>query len=269
MQVLRDLRAFTKLLILLEIKKQPRLKLRDLAMKLDVTVQGVSEYFKLMTNERLIERIAGEQRVTQNGVEFLHKNMTGLKKFIDENMHDLDIINVCTAFAAENLNSGDKVGLVMQNGELSAGKKLASRSKGTVLYQVKKGDEVAIFNLEGIIEFDYGKLTIIELPSSMSGGSIMVDNGKVHHFIKNKSNFKIAVFDLVGLNIIKKLNFQPDIQFSVFSGTIEAMQKGLNVILLITSDSLPNIISELEKLNSRTKEKLSYDIISQEEILKQ
>ena len=88
MQVLRDLRAFTKLLILLEIKKQPRLKLRDLAMKLDVTVQGVSEYFKLMTNERLIERIAGEQRVTQNGVEFLHKNMTGLKKFIDENMHD-------------------------------------------------------------------------------------------------------------------------------------------------------------------------------------
>jgi putative transcriptional regulator len=264
MNVLRDLRSITKLLILVELKSQPRIKLRDLAHKLDITVQGVSEYLKLMIHENLISKINGDYRLTQQGVEFLHTNMSELKSFVDTSISELNIINACTAVAGEDLNSGDKVSLLMHDGELIATKMKKndrSKSHGEILYDARFGEEVAIVELEGIIEFKYGKITILELPSILVGGSRALDLKKVKRVLRSIKYDKIVFSDVIGKNLFNKLRIKPDIEFSAIPAAIEAALKGLNVILTTPTEMLANTISFIEEKNSKMKNKVDYSVI--------
>ena len=264
MQVLRDLRSFTKLLILVELKSQPRIKLRDLAQKLEITTQGASEYLKLMIKENLIAKINGDYRLTQQGVEFLHKNMSVLKNFVDNSIKDLNIINACTAIAGENLKDGDRVGLVMENGELVAikiDKKKRAKSEGVILYSAKKGEEVAIVDLQGIVEFVYGTITIMELPSILAGGSRALDLIKVKKVISSIKYDKLVISDVIGKNLFNKLRMKPDIEFSAVPAAIEAALKGLNVLLATPTEMLANTIAFIEEKNSKMKNKVQYKVI--------
>ncbi len=263
MQILRDLRAFTKILILVELKAQPRSKLRDLASKLDITIQAVSDYLKLMTRENLIVKINGEHRLTQAGVEFLHKNMADLKDFIDSNIKELNLIESCVALAHDDLKKGDEVGLYMEQGLLVAKPipNKRSKSRGIVLYDARSGDDVAIMDLSGIVEFDYGVLTILELPSTLEGGSREVDLEKLKKIIKTKNPDKLAITDLVGYVVFKKINKRPDIEFSSSTAALEAVQKGLNVLIATSSENTASTITKVEEFNSKTKNKINYSAI--------
>jgi putative transcriptional regulator len=256
-------------LILVEIKSQPRIKLRDLAHKLDITAQGVSEYLKLMVQENLIAKINGDYRLTQQGVEFLHKHMSELKSFVDTSIKDLNIINACTATAGEDLNSGDKVNLIMHNGELVAKKmkkKDKTKSQGVILYAARSGEEVAIVELEGIIEFMYGTIIIIELPSILIGGSRALDLKKVKKVLNSIKYDKLVVSDVIGKNLFNKLRIKPDIEFSAVPAAIEAALKGLNVVLATPTEMLANTISFIEDKNSKMKNKIDYRVIPLTEI---
>lgn len=265
MRVLRDLRAFTKLLILLELKSQPRIKMHEIAKRLDVTIQAVSEYIKLMIKENLVLKINGEYKLTHEGVEFLHKNFSELKEFLDTKIEDLDIINVCTAIADEDLKKGDEVNLIMSNGITIARKKMnkktKSKSTGAILYNAKKGDDVAVINLQGIIDYEYGNLIILTLPSTTEGGSRLVSNQKFKKLITEQKPDKVAVFDLVGYNLLKKVGKKPDIEFYALAASLEAAQKGFSVMLLTSTESLSEIISFIENNNSQTKNNIQYSVI--------
>ncbi len=261
MQVLRDLRSFTKLLILVELKSQPRVKLRDLAVKLDITIQGVSEYLKLMVQENLITKINGDYRITQQGVEFLHKNMSELKTFVDTSIKDLNIINACTAVAGEDLDENDNVSLFMEDGELVARKTKRSNSQGVILYSAKKGEEVANVDLDGIVEFKYGTIIILELPSILSGGSRALDLDKVKSVLRAIKYDKLVISDVIGKNLFNKLRLKPDIEFSAVPAAMEAALKGLNVVLSTPTEMLANTIAFIEEKNSKMKNKIKYKVI--------
>jgi len=279
MKILRDLRAFTKLLILLELKSQPRIKMQEIADRLDVTIQAVSEYIKLMINDNLILKTNGEYRLTQIGVEFLHNNISELKEFLDKKIEDLDIINECTAIAGEDLNKGEKVYLSMEGGLLIARKNAIdnnsdsnnkneseSQSNGLVLYDVKSGTDVAIGNLKGILDYEFGNLTILTLPSTKDGGSKLVSIKKFEKLIKDHDPDRVAIYDLIGYSVIKKLGLDPDIEFSSLAASVEAIQRGYNVMLLTSMDTLSDIVSQLEFNNSQTKNKIHYSVLSWKEI---
>ena len=279
MRVLRDLRIFTKLLILLELKSQPRIKMHEIASRLDVTIQAVSEYIKIMINENLIMKINGQYKLTQEGVEFLHKNISELKEFLDLKINDLDIINVCTAIADERLKKGSDVNLLMEDGILIARSKIQksektyktkkesdSKSSGVVLFNAKKGDDVAVMNLKGIIEYDYGSLIILTLPPSTDGGSKLVSLNKFKNIITENKPDRIAIYDLVGYSLLTKLKMKPDIEFSSLPASIEAVQKGFNVLLLTSSETLSEIISQIENINSQRKNIIQYSVIPWKEI---
>lgn len=261
MQILRDLRAITKILILVELKAQPRLKLRDLASKLAITIQAVSEYLKLMAQENLIVKIDGEHRLTQTGVEFLHKSMADLKDFVDSNIKDLNMVDTCVAIARESLKKDDEVGLYMEAGVLMAGKVKRSASRGIILYDAEKGEDVAVVNLSGITRYDYGKLTILELPSALAGGSRAVEPGKVKNLLKKIKPDKLAITDPVGQVVFDKIGVDPEIEFFPVMSALEAAQRGLDVLIFTTTEGLINIISQLDEFNSKTKNKISYSVI--------
>ena len=265
MRVLRDLRAFTKLLILLELKSQPRIKLHEIASRLDVTTQAISEYIKIMIKENLVIKIKGEYKITHEGVEFLHTNISELKDFLDAKIENLDIVNVCTAIAAEDLMEGVHVDLMMKNGILIAKPRHktgpVSTSTGVTLYRAKKGDDVALMNLKGIIDYDYGSLTILTLPSTTEGGSQLISIEKFKELIQKKKTERIATFDLIGYALINKLGRKPDIEFSPLTASIEAAQRGFNVMLLTSTETLSEILSNIENLNSQTKNIIHYSVI--------
>ena len=134
MNILRDKRLTTKILILLELTTNPhhRFKFKTLAEKFDMTVQAVSDYFKIMKKEGLVMKVRGMYKPTQKGILFLHSNFYEIRDFIDEQMHKLSIIDVCTAVAGGRLKPGDRVGLFMEGGELKAYKNRSSTSMGIV-----------------------------------------------------------------------------------------------------------------------------------------
>jgi putative transcriptional regulator len=223
-----------------------------------------------MTKENLIIKKNGEYKLTNEGVEFLHTNISELKEFVDMKITNLNIIDVCTAIAAEDLLAGEPVNLFMSNGTLVAKNKLenasGAKSSGEILYDTKKGHDVAVVNLSGIIEYDYGNLTILTLPSTTEGGSKLVSVTKFKDLLTDLQPERIAVYDLIGQVLLKIINRKPDIEFSSLPAAIEAAQKGFNVLLLTSTGTLSEIISQIENNNSQTKNIIHYSVISWKKI---
>jgi putative transcriptional regulator len=239
--------------------------MNEIAKRLDVTTQAISEYIKIMINEKLVTKINGEYKLTPEGVEFLHNNLSELKEFLDKKVEGLDIINVCTAIAGEKFSKGDEVRLDMETGILTArkikGRKRKTGSTGVILYDAKKGDDVAVYDLNGIMDYRFGKLTVLSLPTTKEGGSQKVNLQKFKQFIKDIKPERVAVSDLIGFNLLIKIGKKPDIEFSSLPGSIEAVQKGFDVLLLTSSESISDIISQIEFVNSQTKNIVQYSVV--------
>ena len=241
MKILRDLRLSTKLLILLEITRTPRIKLRSIADKIGISVQGVSEYIKIMINENLVEHIEGEYRATNKGVQFLHNNFTDLKKFVDNSIENLNLIDVCGAIAKTPIKKGETVGLFMENGFLTAYSNKKSNSIGTAEMDAMIDEDVPIKNLKGIVELNQGKLCVIEIPSIRDGGSRNLDIEKIIKIYKKLKPDKIAVLDVLGIALAKKVKLVYDFEFGVNYSIIDAVQKGLDVLAFGTLESVQNL----------------------------
>ena len=241
MKILRDLRLSTKLLILLEITRKPHIKLKTIAEKIGISIQGVSEYLKIMNEEKLIQNIGGEYKVTTNGIQFLHKNFSELKDFVDKSIEKLDLIEVCAAIAKTKIKKGERVGLFMENGILNAYSGRKSKSSGFAIMDADIDEDVPVKNLEGIVELNHGKLCIIEIPSIIDGGSRKIDIKEIKNIYMNFKPNKIAVLDVVGISLAKKAKLKYDFEFAPQYSIIEAIQKGLNIMIFGTHDSVQNL----------------------------
>jgi len=60
MQLLRDLREATTMLVLYAVTTERHTHLRSLAEELGMTVQGASEYVRRMIDHGLLQRVDGE-----------------------------------------------------------------------------------------------------------------------------------------------------------------------------------------------------------------
>ena len=103
MKLLRDIRETTKLLILHELTARRHSRQRTIADRLDITVQGVSEYLKMMTKEGLVRNVDGDWRATRRGVEFLQTNFIALKEFVESSAKEMSIVDVCAAVAGKDV----------------------------------------------------------------------------------------------------------------------------------------------------------------------
>lgn len=262
MRLLRDLKESTTLLILLEITTGRHTKLKTIAEKLGITIQGISEYLRSMVKDGLVMHVRGEYRATNKGVELLHQNFLEIKDFVDESMKKLSIVNVCTAIAGSNIKKGDKVGLFMEKGKLTAYPNKKASSMGVAISSAKQGEDVGIKDLEGIVALKPGKLWIVELPSIGAGGSQNVSLKKAKELCQKTKCDRIAALDIVALSLIKKLNLKCNIEFAVTEASIEALQKGLSVIVFGSEDEISRFISKVNEFNASSVEEIKYKLIS-------
>ncbi|KAA0002447.1 MAG: winged helix-turn-helix transcriptional regulator [Thermoplasmata archaeon] len=262
MELLREKSLSTKVLILLEIATGHYSQLSPIAEKIGITKQGVSDYLKKMREEGLIHIMNGEYRASVKGIEFLHSQLMELKEFLDKKIQKLNIIENCAAIAGNEIRKGEKVGLFMKNGELVAYQGKKSSSMGVAMRNARKGEDVPIKNMEGIVEHEMGKIYLIELPSPSEGGTKACDIKKIKEIVETLKIDRIGACDVVAKVLLRKLKKPYDFEFACAYTTIEAAQKGLNVLLLGWSEGIKKAISAIEDFNLSSPRKIRYELFA-------
>lgn len=255
--------ALTHFQILSEISKQnPHLKQKDLAEKLGITIQAVSENIKTLIELGYITSKDGRSpyKITQSGIDKVKKDAISLRKYTDSVLETMNHYKtIWPAIAKEKLEKEDIVGLYMDNGILYAHKKEESAT-GVVLEDAEANMDVALTNLTGIIDLSVGEVTVINVPTIKDGGSKACDLNLIKNIYNNGTNTgakyeKVAIAGTVSRAVTMKLEIPVNIEFASPQATANAARKGLNVLAICVGDMSKAFTRELEN------QKIKYNII--------
>jgi len=234
MEILRDKGKITKMLILLQILKGKK-KLKEIAGEINITVQGVSEYLKILEEEGYVR----EGRITPSGWEFLNAAIEELGDFVHEANKIMERKKVIEAIAGERIEKGDKVGLFMEGGYLHAYKRESS-SWGFAINSADTGENVGVKNLRGILDINLGEIEVFAMPPIEDGGSKLVDKARLKEIIKN-DNKKVGVCGVVAYLSLKDI-CKIDFEFSAANAAIDAAYRGISTLLFVSHEMLPYVI---------------------------
>ena len=260
MEILQKRGALTHFQILGEISKQePNLKQKDLAERLGITIQAVSENIKTLTELGYITSKDGRApyKITQKGILKVKKDAITLRKYSDSVLETMTYYkSTWPAIAKEDLKEGDEVGLYMEDGRLYASINAQTDAYADVILDNKKGFDVALTNLKGTIEIKESKILIITLPPIKQGGSRSTDIDLIKEIYNEKyvnyglsSIDKVAAIGTTSHVIANHLGIPVDIEFGVSEAAQSAVRKGLNVLILSIGDMSKNISKSLEDAN--------------------
>ena len=261
MRVLRDVRLSTKVLILFEMVRRPSLGQRDLASILDVTPQAISDYIKHMEEEGLVEREGRTVRVTMVGFQFLQVHLQELGDFAFQAMRDVNVINSCAAIAGEDLAGGDPVVVELEDGLIVARKGKWGPSTGVAARDAKEGEDLAVRDLEGLLEHRPGRITIMVLPGALEGGTSGLDMEATRARLEGVDHQLLAVLDPVGLVAARKLGMVIDIRFGVDRSALDAALRGLDVLVMGGRGAEGDLLEAVEAHNKRFGTSIDYSII--------
>lgn len=253
MKILRDLRLSTKVLILYEMTRSPGVHQRDLAMALDVTPQAISEYLRHMEEEGLVEREGRESRPTVRGFQFLQDNLRELGDFTYRAMREINVINSCAAMAGEDLSEGDQVVLALEGGHIVARRGEEGASTGVAARDAREGEDLAVRDLEGILEHRPGSITVVALPSALEGGTARADMDALRAEARRRKHAVVAAVDPVGMVAAAKLKLEVGIRFGVDRAAVDAALRGLDVIVIGGRDTLGDVAEAVEAHNKRSE----------------
>ncbi len=253
--ILRSKKESTRFQILVEIAAhQPDVRQKEIADKIGITPQAVSEYIRELVSEGLLFSDGRVRyRVTKKGVEWVLEHALELKKYARYVMEDIvSHVSVATAIANENLKKGETVSLVMDGGLLYAGSGEGDVT-GITISDSGKGEDVGVTDLKGMISLPDVKITICKVPRVERGGSRTVDM----HALKNHSKNKpyIAAIGVEALISLRKINIQPAILFGAKESVVEAAFHGLSSLVVSVDEEVPSLLNRLEE------EGLSYEVI--------
>ena len=261
MRILRDLRLSTKVLILYEMVRQPGVGQRELATTLDVTPQAVSDYLKHMEEEGLVEKEGRSVRPTMVGFHFLQENLQELGDFTFQAMRDVNVINSCAAIAGEDLVEGEPVVLELEMGTLMARKGKWGPSTGVAGRDAEAGEDVAVLNLEGMLEHSPGKVTVISLPSAIEGGTSRVLTVALKTHVEEIPHSIVAVVDPVGIRAADMLYLGVDIRFGPDKAVVDAALRGLDVLVLGGRDQVGDLLEAISDHNRRSEIRIDHSVV--------
>lgn len=249
MKVFKKKGEITRFQILAEIAKQePHLRQKDIADKLGITVQAVSENIKSLADEGLVETGKGHAnyKITKRGIERVKKDAVNLRKFADQVLETMNTYkSVWPAIAREELKSGDTVWLEMDGGTLYATTKQTS-AHAEVLNNAKQGEDVALAKLGGTIELQPGLVVVVKLPTITNGGSRATDLDKIKKIYHQENFDRVGIMGTVSRAVTEKLDIPADFEFATPHATVAAAKRGLNVLVFAVGKMTGSIIGKLE-----------------------
>jgi putative transcriptional regulator len=254
--LLQSKSGITKFQILIEVAAhQPNVRQKEIAEKIGVTPQAVSEYIKELVAEGFVYSEGRVRyRITKQGVEWVLENANDMKRYARYVMSDIiSHVSTWTAIAEEELKKDDKVYLKMSKGLLYVGKQNVTNASGTIISDAKEGEDVGVTDLLGLIDLENASITICKIPRVERGGSNNVDIERLRALAKSKSY--IATIGVESLIALKRIDMEPNVMFGAKESIIEAAYHGLSSLVLAIDEEVPSILSRLETEN------LEYELV--------
>ena len=252
--MLRSKKESTKFQILVEIAAhQPDVRQKEIADKIGVTPQAVSEYMKELVSEGLLFSDGRVRyRVTKTGIEWVIERAQELKKYARFVMEEIvNHVSIATAIAMEKMVKGQKVKLWMENGLLYAGTG-DGEVTGSAISDANKDEDVGVTDLKGMIGLSPVNITICKVPRVERGGSGSVDYEMLKKHSKDKPY--IAALGVEALISLRKINIEPNILFGAKESVVEAAFHGLSSLVVSVDEEVPSLLNRLES------EGLNYEV---------
>jgi len=252
MKVFKKRGEITRFQILAEIARgDPHLRQKDIADKLGITIQAVSENIKNLADDGLVETGRGHSRykITKRGIEKVKKEALNLRKYADQVLDTMNTYkSVWPALAREDLQAGERVWLKMESGTLYAGKE-KSPAHAEVLQDACKGEDVALSSLGGTIELEPGSVVIVKLPPINQGGSKKTDLEKVRDIYgrPEKDFDRVGIMGTVSRAVVDKVGILPDFEFATPQATVAASRRGLKVLVFAVGKMTRSISRKLDE----------------------
>jgi putative transcriptional regulator len=248
-QVLRNKNLATKFQILVEIAaNQPNIQQKDIAQKIGVTSQAVSDYIsKLEKDDWITSDGRSRYRITKEGVNWMLKSLRELQQYSASTERVLTNITTWASIAAVDLKKGEKVSLVMKNGLLYASNYLGKGASGITSSGAKQGKDIGITDIEGIVALEIGQVTVLEVPDIQSGGSKNVNPKKLEKGLVEAN--LIGAIGIESIVALRQIGIEPDYLFGVPQAAIEAARSGLPFVIVCSSSESPALLQRLNEEN--------------------
>jgi len=254
-QILRSINLATKFQILVEVAaNQPDIQQRDIAERLNLSPQAVSDYFReLIQAGWLVSRGRSKYMVTPEGVDWMIKGLREWQGYSETVQKAIAGVSVCAAVADCDISEGQQVGLLMRDGLLYATGDLSVKAKGVAVSGARKGDDVGISNIDGIVPLEVGRIIVLRLPGIQKGGSGRVDLAKLKKVVKGRS--PVGALGIEALVALKKAGVEPAYLYGVKEAVVEAARSGLSPAAVCVEEEISDLIARLEE------KRVEYEIV--------
>lgn len=254
--ILQSKRESSRFQILVEIAAhQPNLRQKEVAERLGVTPQAISEYIKELVANGLVTT-DGRMRysITKEGVEWLLEGAAELKRYARVVMEDIiSHVSVWTALAEADLAEGERVSLEMRDGLLYANRKEGIEASGITISEARAGEDVGVSDLKGLISLDEGVIVVAKVPRVQAGGSRKVDVDNLKTLVAGKR--MIGALGVEALVALRKAGREPDVIFGAKESAVEAAYHGINSVIVSVDEQVPSLLERLES------EGLKYELV--------
>lgn len=263
---LRDRTQTTRILILAHLQSRPGATLSEVAAALGVTVQAVSVHARAMAKAGWTLSQDGAYRPTPKGLQALHEGVRHLRDAVAELAAPLDVIQVTSAIAAAPIKAGETVGLFMVDGDLEARPARDAPSRGRAVADAKPGGEAIVADLKGMVGLEPGRLVVVSLPAAREGGIARVDGERLRkRLAATITPAKLGAHGTGARILARALAGQgfrpPDFEFAADRAAFNAAERGLDVLLLVTRDRLPEVMQAFERLNAQTLRRVPVELV--------
>ena len=247
-EILRNKSLATRLQILVAIADSgPGIQQQGIAKKLAITPQAVSDYVAQLIKEGLLTADGRSRyKVTSEGVNWIVRMLRELRNYTSYVEKVITNISVCTAIAECELSQGESVGLKMKGGLLYATSKGADGAKGVTTSDARPGEDVGVTNIEGIVRFKLGMVSILSVPGVSKGGSRNVDLTRLRQEVKGRPF--VGALGIEALVTLKQLKVDFH-KYGVREAAIEAAHCGLRPVVACSEDEISGLIRRLEEAN--------------------
>ena len=254
--ILQSKRESSRFQILVEIAAhQPNLRQKEVAERLGVTPQAISEYIKELVANGLVTT-DGRMRysITKEGVEWLLEGAAELKRYARVVMEDIiSHVSVWTALAEADLAEGERVSLEMRGGLLYANRKEGIEASGITISDARAGEDVGVSDLKGLISLDEGVVIVAKVPRVQAGGSRKVDVDALRTLVSGER--MIGALGVEALVALRKVGREPDVIFGAKESAVEAAYHGINSVIASVDEQVPSLLERLES------EGLKYELV--------
>ena len=245
-ELLQDKSQATKFQIIVEIAAgQPGIQQKEIASKLNISPQAVSQYIEKLIEEGFVTS-DGRSRycLTKEAVNWILKTLRELESYSSSVKKTVTNLTTCAAVAESDLKKGQTVGLEMEYGILVAKSISKQGAEGATIADARKGEDVGISNIDGIIPLERGKITIVIVPVIQKGGSNNVNLDRLKHITSRKRLY--GAIGIEALITLRKIGIEPQYFYGVAEAAIEAARSGLPFLAVCTDDAVPELLKKLE-----------------------